>query len=135
VQFQVLERLGGRARTMPCGAVWKDTLLVSPGERVPVIATLDKYRGRFLMHCHDMVHEGMGMMMNYEMRQTHQHAALDRSRQWVRRIPTRSAAGNVTSSPTQREVRSRRRTPASARASTGNAWRRSSSSSTMSRAG
>ena len=68
VQFQVLERLGGRARIMPWEAGWKDTVLVYPRERVSVIAAFDKYRGRFLMHCHNMVHEDMGMMMNYEIR-------------------------------------------------------------------
>ena len=38
-----------------------------PGERVSVIATFDCYRGRFLMHCHNLVHEDLGMMMNYEI--------------------------------------------------------------------
>ncbi len=65
VQFQVIERAGGRARIMPWEQGWKDTVLVFPGERVSVIATFDRYRGRFLMHCHNMVHEDMGMMLNY----------------------------------------------------------------------
>jgi hypothetical protein len=29
---------------------------------------LRPYRGRFRMHCHNMVHEDMGMMMNYAIR-------------------------------------------------------------------
>lgn len=65
VQFQVIERTGGRARIMPWELGWKDTVLVFPGERVSVIAAFDRYRGRFLMHCHNMVHEDMGMMMNF----------------------------------------------------------------------
>jgi blue copper oxidase len=65
VQFEVLERLGGRGRIMPWERGRKDTVLVYPGERVSVIAAFDAYRGRFLMHCHNMVHEDMGMMMNY----------------------------------------------------------------------
>jgi FtsP/CotA-like multicopper oxidase with cupredoxin domain len=65
VQFQVIERLGGRARIMPWERGFKDTVLVYPGERVSVAAAFDRYRGRFLMHCHNMVHEDMGMMMNY----------------------------------------------------------------------
>ena len=68
VHFQVLERIGGRGRIFPWEAGWKDTVLVHPGERVSVIATFDQYRGRFLMHCHNMVHEDMGMMMNYQIR-------------------------------------------------------------------
>lgn len=67
VQFQVLERAGGRARVMPWEHGLKDTVLVFPGERVSVIAAFDRYRGRFLMHCHNMVHEDMGMMLNYEI--------------------------------------------------------------------
>ncbi len=65
VQFQVIERVGGRGRIMPWELGQKDTVLVLPGERVSVAATFDRYRGRFLMHCHNMVHEDMGMMMNY----------------------------------------------------------------------
>jgi FtsP/CotA-like multicopper oxidase with cupredoxin domain len=65
VHFQVIERLGGRARIMPWERGLKDTVLVHPGERVSVLASFDRYRGRFLMHCHNMVHEDMGMMMNY----------------------------------------------------------------------
>lgn len=67
VQFQVLERAGGRGRVMPWEQGFKDTVLVFPGERVSVIAAFDRYRGRFLMHCHNMVHEDMGMMLNYEI--------------------------------------------------------------------
>jgi FtsP/CotA-like multicopper oxidase with cupredoxin domain len=65
VQFHVVERVGGRARIMPWERGLKDVVLVYPGERVSVAATFDSYRGRFLMHCHNMVHEDMGMMMNY----------------------------------------------------------------------
>jgi FtsP/CotA-like multicopper oxidase with cupredoxin domain len=50
---------------MPWERGLKDVVLVYPGERVSVAATFDSYRGRFLMHCHNMVHEDMGMMMNY----------------------------------------------------------------------
>ena len=65
VQFHVVERVGGRGRIMPWERGLKDTVLVHPGERVSVAATFDRYRGRFLMHCHNMVHEDMGMMLNY----------------------------------------------------------------------
>lgn len=65
VQFRVVERVGGRARIMPWERGLKDVVLVHPGERVSVAAVFDSYRGRFLMHCHNMVHEDMGMMLNY----------------------------------------------------------------------
>jgi blue copper oxidase len=59
VQFQVLSRTGRAARGL------KDTVLLHPGETVEVLATFDLHRGRFLMHCHNLVHEDMGMMLNY----------------------------------------------------------------------
>lgn len=67
VQFHVIERSNGRAQVMPWECGPKDTVLVFPGERVSVAATFDSYRGRFLMHCHNMIHEDVGMMLNYEI--------------------------------------------------------------------
>ncbi len=68
VQFQVLSRTGGRAALFPWEGGWKDTVMVYPGETVEVIATFDQHRGRYLMHCHNLVHEDGGMMMNYEIK-------------------------------------------------------------------
>jgi FtsP/CotA-like multicopper oxidase with cupredoxin domain len=68
VQFQVLSRTGGRAMLFPWERGWKDTVMVFPGETVEVIATFNRHRGRYLMHCHNLVHEDGGMMMNYEIR-------------------------------------------------------------------
>jgi blue copper oxidase len=65
VHFQVLARTGGRGRIFPWEQGWKDTVLVYPGERVDVIAEFDRHRGLFLMHCHNLEHEDMGMMMNF----------------------------------------------------------------------
>jgi FtsP/CotA-like multicopper oxidase with cupredoxin domain len=65
VQFQVLDREGGRAAVFPWERGWKDTVLVHPGETVSVIARFDSHRGRFLMHCHNLVHEDAGMMLNF----------------------------------------------------------------------
>jgi FtsP/CotA-like multicopper oxidase with cupredoxin domain len=65
VHFQVLERTGGRAGVLPWERGWKDTVLVLPGERVDVIATFDRHRGLYLMHCHNLEHEDMGMMINF----------------------------------------------------------------------
>lgn len=65
--FQVLRRAGGRGRIMPWETGWKDTVLVHAGEQVDVITRFDRNRGRFLMHCHNLVHEDMGMMLNFEI--------------------------------------------------------------------
>jgi len=69
VQFRVLERLGTpfgldglRAGFLDGGM--KDTVLVLPGERVRVLLRFDAFRGLFLYHCHNLVHEDMGMMRN-----------------------------------------------------------------------
>jgi len=70
VQFRVLERLGTpsglealREGFLDEGV--KDTVLVQPGERVRVLLSFDAFRGLFLYHCHNLVHEDMGMMRNF----------------------------------------------------------------------
>jgi len=63
--FRVLSRTGGRGTVFPWESGWKDTVLVYPGEQVEVIATFDRHPGLFLLHCHNLEHEDMGMMMNF----------------------------------------------------------------------
>jgi len=70
VQFRVLERIGTppgleglRAGFLDGGL--KDTVLVLPGERVRVLLSFNAFRGLFLYHCHNLVHEDMGMMRNF----------------------------------------------------------------------
>jgi blue copper oxidase len=65
VHFQVLSRTGGRGSVLPWEQGWKDTVLVYPGEQVEVIARFDAHRGVFMLHCHNLEHEDMGMMMNF----------------------------------------------------------------------
>jgi len=64
--FRVLSRTGGRGRVMPWETGLKDTVLILPGERVDV-AVRFVYPGIFLLHCHNLEHEDMGMMLNYEV--------------------------------------------------------------------
>ncbi|NOX61649.1 MAG: multicopper oxidase domain-containing protein [Chloroflexi bacterium] len=74
-QFQVLERQISRAgraawESLNQGFVdegWKDTVLVMPGEKVRVIRRFDDFTGLFLYHCHNLEHEDMGMMRNFEI--------------------------------------------------------------------
>ncbi len=74
-QFQVLERQVDRSgreawESLSAGFVdegWKDTVLVMPGERVTVIRRFSDYTGLFLYHCHNLEHEDMGMMRNFEV--------------------------------------------------------------------
>jgi len=46
---------------------WKDTVLVMPGEKVRVIRRFADFTGLFLYHCHNLEHEDMGMMRNFEI--------------------------------------------------------------------
>jgi blue copper oxidase len=67
VQFQVLERVGGRNRILASEKGWKDTILLMPGEKVRVIMTFPEYTGVFVFHCHNLEHEDDGMMLNYKI--------------------------------------------------------------------
>jgi len=62
--FRVRSRSGGRGRVEPWEAGIKDTVLVFPNERVEVAIQFPRHRGLFLMHCHNLEHEDMGMMAN-----------------------------------------------------------------------
>jgi blue copper oxidase len=65
VQFQVLQRTGGRNKIIASEKGWKDTVLLMPGEKVKVIMTFPMYTGMFVLHCHNLEHEDDGMMLNY----------------------------------------------------------------------
>ncbi|MGY6213738.1 multicopper oxidase family protein [Methylolobus aquaticus] len=44
---------------------WKDTVLVMPGEKVRIIKPYKSYKGVFMVHCHNLEHEDMGMMREF----------------------------------------------------------------------
>jgi blue copper oxidase len=67
VQFQVLERTGGRNKVIASEKGWKDTILLMPGEKVRLIMTFPDYTGVFVFHCHNLEHEDDGMMLNYRI--------------------------------------------------------------------
>ena len=46
---------------------WHDTVLVMPGERVRVLMEFTDFTGLYMYHCHNLEHEDMGMMRNYEV--------------------------------------------------------------------
>ncbi|MEQ1636790.1 MAG: multicopper oxidase domain-containing protein [Methylococcales bacterium] len=41
---------------------WHDTVLVMPGEKITVLKPFNDYAGIFMVHCHNLEHEDMGMM-------------------------------------------------------------------------
>jgi spore coat protein A len=65
VHFKVLSRNNGEP--LPTDAGWKDTVDLTAGERATVIARFDGYRGRYVFHCHNLEHEDMMMMANFEV--------------------------------------------------------------------
>ena len=70
VQFRVLERSGRDFFGLHAGMVdsgLKDTVLVLPGERVQVAIPFEGFRGLYVYHCHNLEHEDMGMMRNFEV--------------------------------------------------------------------
>jgi len=72
-QFQVLSRSvqPGQAATFATVSEglldggWKDTVLVMPGEQVTILKRTSAYPGLYLLHCHNLEHEDMGMMRNF----------------------------------------------------------------------
>ncbi len=65
--FQVQSRTGGRGTTYPWEQGWKDTVLLEDNETVDVLIRFDKFRGDYLIHCHKLEHEDMGMMANFQV--------------------------------------------------------------------
>jgi FtsP/CotA-like multicopper oxidase with cupredoxin domain len=63
-QFSVLSRTGGRGGVQPWEQGLKDTVLMYPQETVRVAVRFTSQRGLFLLHCHLLEHEDMGMMFN-----------------------------------------------------------------------
>jgi FtsP/CotA-like multicopper oxidase with cupredoxin domain len=62
--FRVLSRTGGRDRVFEHEAGLKDTVLLHPNETVKVAVRFTAHRGLFLLHCHNLEHEDVGMMIN-----------------------------------------------------------------------
>ena len=63
--FRVVSRSGGRGQIFPWETGRKDTVLLHPFETVRVALRFTAHRGLFLLHCHNLEHEDMGMMANF----------------------------------------------------------------------
>ena len=79
-QFRVLERRGSPEQVsrlalnaqglLPSDLGWKDTVLVWPGEMVRIAFDFShSFHGDqvYLLHCHNLVHEDQGMMINFKV--------------------------------------------------------------------
>ena len=62
--FQVQSRTGGRGVVYPWEQGWKDTVLLLDVETVDVLIRFS-IPGLYLLHCHKLEHEDMGMMSNF----------------------------------------------------------------------
>jgi FtsP/CotA-like multicopper oxidase with cupredoxin domain len=71
--FQIISRTIGAEEAEDYATVregfidsgWKDTVLVMPGEKVRLIKPYKDYKGVFMVHCHNLEHEDMGMMREF----------------------------------------------------------------------
>jgi FtsP/CotA-like multicopper oxidase with cupredoxin domain len=61
--FQVLSR-GGHPPD-PSDAGWKDTVNLTRDGPVEVLIKFTGYKGRYMLHCHNLEHEDMAMMTNF----------------------------------------------------------------------
>jgi spore coat protein A len=64
VHFQVL---GHSGRPGPYDMGWKDTIDLGPGQTANILIRFTGYRGRYVFHCHNLEHEDMSMMGNFEV--------------------------------------------------------------------
>lgn len=64
VNFQILDRNG--APPVPYETGWKDTVRVGPHDDVRVIARFAGFRGKYVLHCHNLAHEDHAMMARFE---------------------------------------------------------------------
>jgi spore coat protein A, manganese oxidase len=63
--FRVVSRNGGPPAPYDVGL--KDTVLMRAGDDVRIAARFDGYRGKYVFHCHNLEHEDMMMMANFEV--------------------------------------------------------------------
>jgi FtsP/CotA-like multicopper oxidase with cupredoxin domain len=63
--FQVLARNGRGPLDSDAG--WKDTVDVRPYEVVEVLVRFGEFPGRYVLHCHNLEHEDMAMMANFDV--------------------------------------------------------------------
>lgn len=75
LQFNILERDVSNVSSTIWNSVkdgfidegWQDTVLLMPGMKVKIIMRFEDFKGLFLYHCHNLEHEDMGMMRNFQV--------------------------------------------------------------------
>ncbi|MGP3917025.1 multicopper oxidase family protein [Nonomuraea sp. 10N515B] len=62
--FQVVSVNGERPAGPP---EWKDTVELRDAQTVEIVTRFTGYRGRYVLHCHNLEHEDMAMMASFEV--------------------------------------------------------------------
>jgi len=65
ISWQILDINGAPPEAWDFG--WKDTFLVSSGNRVRVIGKFTDYTGDYVLHCHNLEHEDFAMMARFRV--------------------------------------------------------------------
>lgn len=65
IDFQIIDRNGLPPKPYERG--WKDVVLLSDLETVRVVARFGPHKGKYMMHCHNLVHEDHDMMNQFEV--------------------------------------------------------------------
>jgi FtsP/CotA-like multicopper oxidase with cupredoxin domain len=65
VDFRILDRDGEAPFPHEIGS--KDTVYVGESEIVRVLAKFGPHPGRYMIHCHNLIHEDHDMMVQYEV--------------------------------------------------------------------
>ena len=60
IEFKILDRNGKPPFAWELGP--KDTVYVGEGDTIRFVARFGPHRGRYMMHCHNLVHEDHDMM-------------------------------------------------------------------------
>ena len=61
--FQVISRDGRKPDQADAG--WKDTVNLKPHGNVEALVKFTGFKGRYMLHCHNLEHEDMAMMANF----------------------------------------------------------------------
>ncbi|UPK75271.1 multicopper oxidase family protein [Nocardioidaceae bacterium SCSIO 66511] len=67
VPFKVLSRNKNDDEPLATDAGWKDTIDLKEGETARILVKFDSYPGKYVLHCHNLEHEDMAMMANFEI--------------------------------------------------------------------
>ncbi len=46
---------------------WKDTVRLTPNQAVKILVRFEGCRGKYVFHCHNLEHEDMAMMANFQV--------------------------------------------------------------------